>query len=178
MTCNPSKCKELAFVKKGNAQIFERVAGIPQVKEFVLLGVTFQSDTRFNIHVKNKLTKANKSLHVLRTLRREGYNQSEIDYLFNSIVLPNISYGLAVYGAAEAELTTIQCFLDRCKKRRYISHSIDIHDVLEKQDKKLRTKVMGLEGHPLYNMLPEVKNTKYKLRRKSAVKPKINTSAS
>ena len=159
MTCNPSKCKELAFVKKGNAQIFERVAGIPQVKELVLLGVTFQSDTRFNTHVKNKLPKANKSLHVLRTLRREGYNQSEIDYLFNSIVLPNISYGLAVYGAAEAELTTIQGFLDRCKKRRYISHSIDTQDLLEKQDKKICTKVMGLEGHPLYNMLPEVKNT-------------------
>ena len=34
---------------------------------------------------------------------------------------------------------------------------------------------VGLEGHPLYNMLPEVKNTKYELRRKSAVKPKINT---
>ena len=72
MICNPSKCKELAFVKKGNAQIFERVAGIPQVKGLVLLGVTFQSDTPFNTHVKNKLTKANKSLHVLRTLRRWG----------------------------------------------------------------------------------------------------------
>ena len=53
----PSKCKELAFMKKGNAQIFDWVAGIPQVKDLVLLGVTFQSDTRFNIHVKNKLKK-------------------------------------------------------------------------------------------------------------------------
>ena len=52
MTCNPSNCKELAFMKKGNAHIFDRVAGIPQFKDLVLLGVTFQSDTRFNIHVK------------------------------------------------------------------------------------------------------------------------------
>ena len=73
---------------------------------------------------------------MLRALRREGCNQKENVYLFNSIVLPNMSYGLAVYGAAEAELTTIQHFLDRCKKRRYISHSIDIHDLLEKKDKK------------------------------------------
>ena len=115
---------------------------------------------------------------MLRTHRRERYNQTEIDYLFNSIVLPNISYGLAVYGAAEAELTSIQCFLDRCKKLRYISHSIDIHDLLEKQDKKIHTKVMGLEGHPLYDMLPEVKNTRYQLRRESAVKPKINMKRS
>ena len=63
------------------------VAGIPQVKDNVLLGVTFQSDTRFDIHAKNKLTKVNKSLDVLRKPRREGYNQKEIDYLVNSIVL-------------------------------------------------------------------------------------------
>ena len=48
MTFNPSNCKELSFMKKGNAQIFDWVAGIPQVKDLVLLGVTFQSDTRFN----------------------------------------------------------------------------------------------------------------------------------
>ena len=41
MTCNPSKRKELAFMKKGIAQIFDRVAGIPQVRDLVLLGVTF-----------------------------------------------------------------------------------------------------------------------------------------
>ena len=118
------------------------VAGIPQVKDNVLLGVTFQSDTRFDIHAKNKLTKVNKSLDVLRKPRREGYNQKEIDYLFNSIVLTNISYGLAVYGAAEAELTTIQRFsIDARSAYRYTSHSSDIHDLLEKQDKKIRTKV-------------------------------------
>ena len=130
MTCNPSKCKELAFMKKGNAQIFDREQ-LEYLRCFA--EVTFQSDTRFNIHVKNKLTKANKSLHVLGAVRREEYNQKEIVYLFNSIVLPNMSYGLAVYRAAEAELTTIQRFLDRYKKRRYISHSIDIHDLCKKK---------------------------------------------
>ena len=34
---------------------------------------------------------------------------------------------------------------------------------------------MGLKGHPLYNMLRAVKNTSYHLRRKSRVKPKVNT---
>ena len=61
MTCNPSKRKELAFMKKGIAQIFDRVAGIPQVRDLVFLGVTFQSDTSPLHHVKNKLTNADKS---------------------------------------------------------------------------------------------------------------------
>jgi len=51
-------------------------------------------------------------------------------------------------------------FFDRCEKHRYIPHSIDIHDLLEKQDKKYALKVMGLEGHLLYDMLQGVKNTR------------------
>ena len=60
--------------------------------------------------------KANKSLRILRTLRKEGYNQSEIDLLFNPIVLPNINYALSVYAASDADLTSVQYFLDRCFK--------------------------------------------------------------
>ena len=64
------------------------------------------------MHVK--LIKANTCLFILRSLRKEGYSQAELDHLFSSIVLPSITYGLPVYGASEAELTTMQCFLDRC----------------------------------------------------------------
>ena len=49
------------------------------------------------------------------------YSQTEIDHLLTALLLPNITYGLSVYGAADSELTTIQRFLDRCHKRRYIS---------------------------------------------------------
>ena len=35
---------------------------------------------------------------------------------------------------------------------------------------------MGLEGHSLYKMLPDVKNTRYQFGRKSAVKPEVNTN--
>ena len=42
------------------------------------------------------------------------YNQSEIDLLFNTIVIPNINYTLSVYAASESDLTPVQCFLDRC----------------------------------------------------------------
>ena len=34
---------------------------------------------------------------------------------------------------------------------------------------------MGLEGHPLADMLPKVKNTSYQLKQKSTMKPKVNT---
>ena len=99
MFCNPDKCKELTFVKSGTIQNFVEIAGIPQVEKLVLSGVTFQSNIRFSIHVKNKLIRANKSIYyVLRTLRRDRYEQPEIDYLFNFIIMPKLCMGFRYKG--------------------------------------------------------------------------------
>ena len=126
MSCNPSKCKELIFTKKSNNDVFEPINCIPQYNNLCLLGVRFQSNCKFSSHIKLKLTKANKCLHVLRTLRKEQYNQAEIDLLFKAIALPNLTYGLSVYGASEPDLNIVQNFLDRCHKRRYISIPMNI----------------------------------------------------
>ena len=82
MSCNPSKCKELVIRKKSNKDTYDPVNCIPQHCELCLLGVTLQSDCKFSSDVKVKLAKANKGLHILRTLRKEQYDQNEIDLLF------------------------------------------------------------------------------------------------
>ena len=52
-------------------------------KEFlVLLGMTFPGNGRFTKHIKRKLFEAHKCLYVLMSLRKEEYNQVEIDHLF------------------------------------------------------------------------------------------------
>ena len=102
------------------------------------------------MHVKKKLIKDNKSLHILRTLRKEGYNQSEIDLLFNTIVLPNINYALSVYAASESDLTPVQCFLDRCFKRKYTSKPVSVYDFLESQDRQIFRKVLMLKDIRFY----------------------------
>ena len=81
MSCNPSKCKELTIKRRGNRDLYSPIGMIPNCKEVEIMGVTFQCDSKFSVHVKNKLIKTNKSLLILRTLRKEGYNQSEIDLL-------------------------------------------------------------------------------------------------
>ena len=58
-----------------------------------------------------KLVKGNRRLHVLRSLRREQYSQVEIDNLFKSLVLPNFTYCLSVYGASGSHLNIIQLFV-------------------------------------------------------------------
>ena len=101
---------------------------------------------------------------------------TEIEYLFYSIVLPNIIYGLSVYGASEAEINVLQQFLDRSYKLRFISTQLNIRSLLQKQDKAIFQKAKQHDNHPLKVCLPQEKNNlTYNLRRKSFQRPKINT---
>ena len=108
MICNPSKC--IIFRKKGFIQDIAQVNNIPQCTELPILGVTFQENCKYSEHVRAKLIKANKCLFVLRSLRREGFSQGEVDNLFIALILPNFTYGLPVYGAVDSDLTVIKTF--------------------------------------------------------------------
>ena len=151
--------------------LYSTINNIPQCNSFVLLGVTLQSDGKFNEHVRTKLVKANKCLHVLRTLRKEHYSQAEIDHLFISIVLPNFSYALSVYGASESDLTVKQNFLDRCHKRRFISFPVFINN----QDQNILKKLISTDCHLLKDIITVQKTYVHNLRKKGCVRPKINT---
>ena len=109
MNLNPTKCKELIMYKRGyTGEAYSSILGIPQASEVTILGLTFQPNCKFSTHLKEKLCKGNKCLYVIRCQRKEGYSQVEVDHLFSSIVLPNISYALSLYGASESELTIAQ----------------------------------------------------------------------
>ena len=122
-----------------------------------------------------ELIKANKSLFVLRSLRKEGFSQGEVDHLFSALVLPNFTYGMPVCGAVDSDLTDIQNSLDRCFKRKYTSKRMDIRELLEKADKKIFKVRSADPDCPPSNIIPKKKETKYQLRNKSAHRPNIKT---
>ena len=90
MTCNPKKCNELILCKKVAYDI-DPVNNITQVSCLKVLGFTLQSNHRCNEYIKIKLQEANKCLYVIRCLRKEGYQQPDVDYVFRSIVLPKLT---------------------------------------------------------------------------------------
>ena len=147
-----------ALKKKGNPTFYPVVCSIPQHATLVLLGLTFQNDYKFFPHIKANLCKANNCLHVLRVYRKEHYSQTEIDYFFYSIVLPNITYRLSVYGASDVEINVLQQFLDRCYELCFISTQLNIRSLPQKQDKAIFKKVKQCNNHPLKVCLPQEKN--------------------
>ena len=98
------------------------------------------------------MIKANKCLFVLRSLRKEGFSQGEVNHLFSALVLPNFTYGLPVYGAVDSDLKVIQNFLDRCFKRKYTSKRMDIRELLKKENKIF--KVRSVDSDSVLSRLP------------------------
>ena len=88
MACNPKKCNELILCKMV-AHDIDPVNNITQVSRLKVLGVTLQSNHRFNEHSKVKLQEANKCRYVIRCLRKEGYQQPDVDYVFRSTFYRN-----------------------------------------------------------------------------------------
>ena len=75
-----SKCKELVFRKKKHTNVYiDMTSNIQQCSELTVLELNFQQDCRFDKYVKSKLGKADKYLYVIRSLRKEGCNQLEVD---------------------------------------------------------------------------------------------------
>ena len=68
-----------------------------------------------------------KCLFVIKGLRKEGHGQKDVDLLFKSIVLSKLTYGLSIYGASNADLFVMDCFLKRRPKKRYISDKLGIN---------------------------------------------------
>ena len=135
---------------------------------------------KFNIHVKNKLVKAhkqlinNKCLYVLRSLGKEGYNQTEIDLPVKTILLPNFTYALSVFGASEPDLAPIQSFLDRSFKRRFVTKKFNIHSILESKITvflKVSQVLSDIRSHLLCHVLRPANDG----RNRTSERPKVHT---
>ena len=174
MSCNLKKCNELKLCMKV-AHDIDPVNSITQVSSLKVLGVTLQSNHRFNKHIKARLQEANKCLYVVRCISKEVYQQPDIDYFFRSIALTKLTYGLPIYAFSTPELTAVQNFLQRCYKSKYISYQINIYDVLEKADRALFNKISSMPGHPLYPSLPKTKESSARLRVPCSQLPRVNT---
>ena len=65
MPCNSKKCNELILCKKV-AHDIDPVNNITEVSRLKVVGVTLQSNHRFDEHIKVKLQEVSKCLYVIR----------------------------------------------------------------------------------------------------------------
>lgn len=154
--------------KQGHtADAFNSVLRIPQTSEIIILGLTFQPNCKFSSHLKEKLYKANKCLYVVRCLRKEVCSQAEVDHLFSSIVLPNITYALSQHMGPLSQIS-----LQPSSFQADVLNA-DVHLRSQRYTSYLKCRSQNSqEGFsypetPSYRAnFPEIKSTRYNLRNK------------
>ena len=112
--------------------------------------------------MREKLVKAYKCLHVIRTLWGRG------------VLSGGAGLSVSGYVPSSSDLNSVQHFLDSCYKRRYISRKLNIRELLERSDCRIFRKALSTNS-TLVTILPERNFTNYALRKPCFYYPIVAT---
>ena len=156
----------------------EPIVTIKSVSYLKRLGVTFQDRaTNRDKHFDDLMERALKRIHILRVCKRNGYSVSDLDYLFNCLIMSLFTYSIRVWGVAAYTnyLSQIDKLLRRAFRFGYIQHESSIQQVIKDRDVRLWKSIMGTSSHPLKDLLPPRKNRSLRGRAHPYQIPRVNT---
>ena len=179
MVFNVKKTKEIVFHFGEDQNNFPSAAIgddiIEQVPQAKVLGVTIQSDLKWNSHITNIIKKANKRLYLLRLCKRAGVRQNELLCIYTSLIRSLLEYCAVVWHPALPSY--LHNDIEQVQKRaiKLIYPSCDYDSALasakldslftrrEEQCRKLFND-MKLSSHKLHSSLPCVPDRTYNFR--------------
>jgi hypothetical protein len=98
---NPTKCQALQvnFGKSVPLHSDLRIGdeSLPYVDKAKVLGLWLQNDLKWDAHVNDMLTRANRRLFMLRTLKKFGFDQNELTIVLKSYLRPILEYAAVVW---------------------------------------------------------------------------------
>ena len=135
MAVNLLKTVELVFHRPNVSHDLSPLA-MPNVSRVAcakLLGVHLRHDLNFSQHVESVVAICNQRLYLLAQLKKQGLGMSNMDYIFNAIVLNKILYALPVYFGylTEGQKHMLQRVLHRANRRGFTSHYHDLDTLAE-----------------------------------------------
>ena len=158
MKPNLSKTKELVIRGRTTLPPPEPIVTIERVSYLKLLGVTFQdSPTNWGKHFNDLMERAVKRVYIVRVCKRNGYSVSDLDYLFNCLIMSLLTYCIRVWGVATYTkyLRQIDRLVRRAFRFGYIQHESSIQQVIKDSDLRLWKSIMGASSHPV-KVLPSL----------------------
>ena len=101
MLLNPKKCKVMTicyFREKPVLPVFTiNGTELDSVLSHKVLGLTLQSDLRWNVHIESIISKACKRLYILRVLRRSGVSVTDLTTVYVTLIRSLLEYGCLVW---------------------------------------------------------------------------------
>jgi hypothetical protein len=169
LTLNVAKTKEMIVRRpRGKKTSFPpEFAGITRVASMNILGVIFQENFTFELHVDRLVAKGAQTMYAIRTLRHHGLGGHNLWDVARSTLLSRLTYASqAWWGLLDAgEKSKLQGILNKAIKQGLLplNHS-SFSDLCNEADQRMFSAVLGNPNHVLSHLLPPVKQTKYNLR--------------
>lgn len=121
MRLNPSKCKEIIISFSRSIELPPALtindSPLERVEYHNVLGVTIQSNLKWDIFIDRIISKASKRLHILRVLKRSGICSTELLKVYIALVRSVLEYCVPVWH------TSIPAFLsdevEKVQKRAF-----------------------------------------------------------
>ena len=100
-------------------------------------------------------------MYIHEGWKRNGYSVSDLDYLFNCLIMSLFTYCIRVWGVAiyTKYLSQIDRLVRRAFRFWHIQYESSIQQVIKDRDVRLWRSIMGASSHPLKDLLPPLKNT-------------------
>ena len=126
-----------------------------------ILGITLQDlPSKWDLHFDEMLKKASARMYIMRVCKYYGFPIKQLDMLFNTLIMPIITYGIELWGGAyfNKYISQIDKFINRAHRKGYISEKLNIKEISIKRDKKLWDKVIHNKDNALQELLPDKLN--------------------
>ncbi|XP_071947377.1 uncharacterized protein [Antedon mediterranea] len=133
MSLNPNKCKsvEINFCKTPGYYdlLTNNGVQVETVKQLKLLGVTIQDNLKWDTHIGEIVSKANKAMHIVSVLKRFGAPEDQLIKIYKSFIRPIIEYACPTWHSSltselSFDLESVQKrFLRILLGRRYYSYT-------------------------------------------------------
>ena len=119
MKPNPSKCKSLQISFLRNRppllELFIDGTSLQHVPSFKLLGVTIQSDLKWDQQVKRIITDASRWLFILSRLKKNGVATKDLVSIYKTYILPVLEFGAVVWSSSISQAQSLS--IERVQKR-------------------------------------------------------------
>jgi hypothetical protein len=168
---NPDKCKEIVFRRQGRSNLQHDVPpptpGLHRVSSIKILGVTLQSNLRFDEHISEVISSSASSLHAVRTLRSHGLPDDGVQEVCRATTMARLMYASPAWWGytTQNDRDRFEAFVRKARRLHYIDKtSPTAAELSVAADNSLFKALCVNRDHVLHHMLPSSITHGYNLR--------------
>ena len=178
MQINFQKTKEVVISLRRLPGPVIPVMNIEQVDSVKLLGVVYQRDSKFDIHISKLVSTCQQHLFLLKNLKRLGLSTFQLKCLTNAWIDSRVFYCSTLFGnISKKQLNSLQSVYKKCNKWGICDAEKDIGELLRRRDKRIFNSMLerGIlqQYHPAERLTQ--RNTRSSAYRMKYFLPRVNT---